>query len=103
MDFKDVACEFVRDHTEYAKLAAYAHTIVWGSRGSGKSMHFRFLEPSAQAWRADLGLAGDVEKYSKLKDAFIGIYINCRDGILNRQIDANAANRRHRVSGVADA
>lgn len=85
MDPKEVAAEFVRDHTEYSKLAAYSHTVVWGSRGSGKSMHFKFMEPRAQAWRKDLSLNGNVHEYLKQPGAFLGIYVNCRDGILNRE------------------
>ncbi|MBA7538684.1 hypothetical protein ES705_30961 [subsurface metagenome] len=85
MELKQVAEEFVQEHTEYAKLASYSHTIVWGSRGSGKSMHFRFMEPMAQACSKDTKYNGDVKEFLKEQNSFIGIYINCRDGVLNRE------------------
>ena len=34
---------------------------------------------------------------------FGGEHVRCRDGVLNREIDADAADRRHRVRRVADA
>lgn len=84
MELQQVAEEFVQEHTEYAKLASYSHTIVWGSRGAGKSMHFRFMEPLAQAWKRDAKFNGDVKRFLEEPNSFIGIYINCRDGVLNR-------------------
>jgi len=80
-----VGREFVKDHTEHSKLASHSHTVVWGSRGSGKSMHFKFLEPLAQACQPDAQYAGDVRKFLQDPNAFLGIYINCRDGILHRE------------------
>src|SRR5438477_5966275 len=85
MSATEVANEFVRDHTEHSKLISRSHTIVWGSRGSGKSMHFRFLEPLAQASDREGKYKGDVEGFLKDPNAFVGIYINCRDGVLNRE------------------
>lgn len=85
MELSAVGREFVRNHTEYAKLAAHSHTIVWGSRGSGKSIHFRFLEPLAQAHRPESTAPGDVRRFLEGSDAFLGVYINCREGLLNRE------------------
>lgn len=84
MQPQQVAEEFVRDHTEHSKLASHSHTVIWGSRGSGKSMHLRFMEPVAQAFVRDSVRHGDVERMLSDPDAFVGIYINCRDPILNR-------------------
>ncbi len=85
MPLSDVGRDLVRNHTEYAKLAAHAHTIVWGSRGSGKSIHFRFLEPLAQACASDTGTNGDVRAFVEHPDAFVGVYVNCREPKLNRE------------------
>ena len=74
MELKQVAEEFVQEHTEYAKLASYSHTIVWGSRGSGKSMHFRFMEPLAQAWKLDAKFNGNVKRFLEGPNSFIGIF-----------------------------
>jgi len=98
MDLQRVAEEFVKEHTEHAKLASYAHTVVWGSRGSGKSMHCRFLEPLAQAWAPDSGLKGDVRRFIELPGAYVGVYVNCREPVLNRHelrgLDAACADRQ---------
>lgn len=85
MQPEQISKEFVEEHTEYSKIASYSHTIVWGSRGSGKSMHFKFLEPLAQTLRLGSGYEGKVKKFIESQNAFIGIYINCRDGLLSRE------------------
>jgi len=85
MDPKSVADEFVEEYTENTKISSHAHTIVWGSRGSGKSMHFKYLEPLAQAWCPKLNYKGDVKRFILNKDSYVGVYINCREGILNRE------------------
>ena len=82
---REVAQGFVKEHTEHSKLASYAHTIMWGSRGSGKSMHCKFLEPEAQAWDRDAPFGGDVQAFLRSPNSFLGVYINCRDGVLNRE------------------
>jgi len=84
MDVREVAVEFVVEHTEHTKLASHTHTIVWGSRGSGKSMHLRYLEPMAQAYARGTGTDADVHEMLSDPDAFLGVYINCRDGALSR-------------------
>jgi hypothetical protein len=72
---QDVQKLFVKEYTEHNALTAYKHTIVEGSRGSGKSMLFKFLEPSSQ--KIDLG---GWDNFLKKGKAFIGIYINCKTG-----------------------
>ena len=85
MAAKDVAKEFIIEHTEHAKLSSYSHTLVWGSRGSGKSIHFKYLEPLAQSYNPRCDCFGDVNKFLTSKNAFLSIYINCRDGILHKE------------------
>ncbi len=66
---------FVKEYTEHNSLTAYKHTIVEGSRGSGKSMLLKYLEPECQI----IDFNGWEQFLSKTK-AFIGIYINCNTG-----------------------
>jgi hypothetical protein len=76
LDSKDVHRLFVKEYTEHNYLTARKHTIVEGSRGSGKSMLFKFLEPACQAieW-------GEWDAFLKSKpNAFIGVYVNCNTG-----------------------
>jgi len=71
----DIHKLFVKEYTEQNALTAYKHTIVEGSRGSGKSMLFKFLEPACQIIEHN-GWVNFIEKAK----AFIGIYINCNTG-----------------------
>ncbi len=76
---KDIHSLFVKEYTEHNALTAYKHTIVEGSRGSGKSMLFKFMEPACQeiehkGW----------DNFLKESKAFIGIYINCNTGDYRR-------------------
>jgi hypothetical protein len=85
-DPREIGLEFVEDYTEYAKIAAHEHTVTWGSRGSGKTMHVRNLEPAAWIARhcpdtPAEGFAG----FLRSKSGFLGIYINCREPALSRE------------------
>ncbi len=66
---------FVEDYTEHTALIGRYHTFIYGSRGSGKSMHFKYLEPECQILKYK-----NIEEYFKSENAFIGIYINCNKG-----------------------
>lgn len=66
---------FVKEYTEHNSLTAFKHTIVEGSRGSGKSMLFKFLEPACQEIEY-----GGWDNFLRKTKAFIGIYINCNEG-----------------------
>jgi len=96
MNIDAIGAEFVGDHSEYAKLASYSHTLILGSRGTGKSMHLRILEPIPQAQRRSAGFDGDVRRFLEADGAFIGVYINCRDSALNRSEFKSV----HRLPGV---
>jgi len=72
---KDIYELFVKEYTEHNAVTACKHTIVEGSRGSGKSMLFKYLEPACQiidhqSWK----------NFKNKKGAFIGIYVNCNTG-----------------------
>lgn len=71
---------FVKEYTEHNSLTAYKHTMVEGSRGSGKSMVFKFLEPACQAIEYDVW-----DNFISSAKAFIGIYINCNTGDYRRK------------------
>src|SRR5437588_104505 len=39
---------FVKEYTRLETVKQRRHTFIWGSRGSGKSMMLRYLEPECQ-------------------------------------------------------
>lgn len=63
---------FVKEYTEHNALIGNYHTFIYGSRGSGKSMHFRYLEPKCQIIEF-----GSLENFLKSESPFTGVYINC--------------------------
>jgi len=69
---------FVDEYTEHNALTARKHTFVEGSRGSGKSMLLRYLEPSCRKH-----VCGGWDNFINEKNAFIGVYINCNTGDFN--------------------
>lgn len=72
---EDIHSLFVKEYTEHNSLTAYKHTMVEGSRGSGKSMLLKFLEPVCQIIEHD-----GWDNFINYKKAFISIYINCNTG-----------------------
>lgn len=66
---------FVKEYTEHNALIGNYHTFIYGSRGSGKSMHFRYLEPKCQILEFE-----NLSNFLKSENAFLGIYINCNKG-----------------------
>lgn len=71
---------FVKEFTEHNALIGNYHTFIFGSRGSGKSMHFKYLEPRCQANEFQ-----GLEEFLKSGFPFIGIYINCNKGDFTKQ------------------
>ena len=71
---------FVKEFTEHNALIGNYHTFIFGSRGSGKSMHFKYLEPRCQAIEY-----GSLTKFLDDPASFIGIYINCNKGDYTRK------------------
>jgi len=69
---------FIPNFTRIGTVRQRKHTFVWGSRGSGKSMIFRYLEPQCQSI-----VHGSVENYLK-EEAFLGLYCPCKEGQLNK-------------------
>lgn len=72
---EEIISLFIKEYTEHNSLTAYKHTIVEGSRGSGKSMLFKYLEPACQALDN-----GGWDKFMLKPRSFIGVYINCNTG-----------------------
>ncbi len=62
----DVVSLFVEEFTDFHKIPKIGHTFLNGSRGSGKSMIFRYLEPDCQC----IALKKAVNKLP-----FLGIYV----------------------------
>lgn len=71
---------FVGEYTDIETIKRQKHTFIWGSRGSGKSMMLRYLEPQCQALVKDQG----IEAFLKGEDPFIAIYAPCKEGQINR-------------------
>ena len=69
---------FVEKFTRLETIKQRKHTFIWGSRGSGKSMMARYLEPRCQQ------LHKNVEEQTQQGDQFLAIYCPCKEGHLNR-------------------
>lgn len=72
---------FVKSYTELNILKNRKHTIIYGSRGNGKSMLLRFLEPRCQV----LDKAMTLEEYLNSPGAFLGVYIPLKEGYFNKR------------------
>jgi hypothetical protein len=70
---------FVSKYTKIELVKERKHTFVWGSRGSGKSMMLRYLEPQCKAIVHD-----GLEKFLAQDTAFVGVYCPCKEGHLNK-------------------
>ena len=70
---------FVPEYTRVQVLQEQKHTFLWGSRGSGKSMMFRYLEPSCQI----IAFEG-LQKYLENNESFLGVYCPIKEGQINK-------------------
>jgi hypothetical protein len=70
---------FVEEYTQIETVRQRRHTFIWGSRGSGKSMMLRYLEPQCLA----IG-QGDIRKVFAGGEPFLGVYCPCKEGQLNK-------------------
>lgn len=71
---------FVKSYTELNILKNRKHTIIYGSRGNGKSMLLRFLEPKCQI----LDSAKTTQEFLDSPNSFIGVYIPFKEGYFNK-------------------
>lgn len=70
---------FVPKYTDIETVKQRKHTFIWGSRGSGKSMMLRFLEPHCQM------LAGMTdEQFFESRDSFFAVYCPFKEGQFNK-------------------
>lgn len=76
---QDIVNLFISNYTRVETIKQRKHTFIWGSRGSGKSMMLRYLEPQCQAIVND-----GIEKFLNSAEPFIAIYCPCKEGHLNK-------------------
>ncbi len=75
----EIVALFVEQFTHIEAIKQRKHTFTWGSRGSGKSMMARYLEPKCQQI-----VYGDATSAFSLPDPFLAVYCPCKEGHLNR-------------------
>src|SRR6266700_5976840 len=69
---------FVEEYTQIGTMKQRKHTFIWGSRGSGKSMMLRYLEPECQTL-----VHGDPAKFLS-EEPYIAVYCPCKEGQFNK-------------------
>lgn len=74
MSAEEVLSLFVEESTDYPHILDQSHSMIYGPRGSGKSMIFRFMEPDCQTKHRDC-------KFSELN--FFGVYVPVKDASLD--------------------
>jgi hypothetical protein len=81
---------FVSQYTQIDSVRQRKHTLIWGTRGSGKSMMLRYLEPRCQSI-----VAGDAGKFLEGETPSLAIYCPCKEGQFNKTelllLDANSS------------
>ena len=70
---------FVQKYTKIEIIKEKKHTLIWGARGSGKSMMLRYLEPLCKSI-----VHGSLNAFLEKDDSFIGVYCPCKEGQLNK-------------------
>ena len=70
---------FIEKYTRIETIKQRRHTFIWGSRGSGKSMMLRYLEPKCQAI-----VHGKIEDFLSQSESFIAVYCPCKEGQINK-------------------
>lgn len=67
---------FVKEFSDVETVRQRKHTMIWGSRGSGKSMLLRFLEPGCQVQEDPAFMSSQA--------AFLGVYCPFKEGQFNK-------------------
>lgn len=70
---------FIRRYTQLDTVQQRRHTFIWGSRGSGKSMMLRYLEPRCQAIDH-----GGMQAFLDTNEPFLAVYCPCKEGHFNK-------------------
>lgn len=77
---KEIIDLFIESYTRIETVKKRKHTFVWGSRGSGKSMMLRYLEPQCQAI-----VSGGFEAFFDHRaDHFFAVFMPCKEGQFNK-------------------
>src|SRR5688572_20392545 len=76
---KQIVDLFVRQYTQIESVRQRKHTLIWGTRGSGKSMMLRYLEPRCQSI-----VVGDGSKFLEGEMPSLAIYCPCKEGQFNK-------------------
>lgn len=76
---EQIVALFIKEFTDIETVKQRRHTIIWGSRGSGKSMTLRYLEPQCQQLTV-----GSRETWLSSPSPFIGVYCPCKEGHFNQ-------------------
>lgn len=70
---------FIEKFTQLETVKQRRHTFIWGSRGSGKSMILRYLEPQCQG-----SATASIENFLNQSEAFVAVYCPCKEGHVNK-------------------
>lgn len=76
---KEIVDLFVENFTRIETVKKRKHTIIWGSRGSGKSMMLRYLEPQCQSILYDR-----VDNFLNQPESFFAVFFPCKEGQFNK-------------------
>jgi hypothetical protein len=70
---------FVTKFTDIETVKQRKHTFIWGSRGAGKSMMLRYLEPQCQSL-----VSGGISEFFGQGNPFFAVYCPCKEGQPNK-------------------
>ncbi|HET6978663.1 MAG TPA: hypothetical protein VFI24_20195 [Pyrinomonadaceae bacterium] len=70
---------FVTQFTDIETVKQRKHTLIWGSRGAGKSMMLRYLEPQCQSLAS-----GGINEFFGRGNSFFAVYCPCKEGQPNK-------------------
>lgn len=70
---------FVTKFTDIETVKQRKHTFIWGSRGAGKSMMLRYLEPQCQSLAS-----GSISEFFGQGNPFFAVYCPCKEGQPNK-------------------
>jgi len=70
---------FIEKFTQLETIKQRKHTFIWGSRGSGKSMMLKYLEPRCQAI-----VHMNIDDFLSQNEPYLAIYCPCKEGQFNK-------------------
>jgi len=76
---REIVDLFIEDFTETGKIKERKHTVIWGARGSGKSMMLRYLEPQCQCLKY-----GTMDQFLASDMRYLAVYVPCKEGHINK-------------------